>query len=110
MEEIVQLVRDILISAYLVAGLLLTLVLVIVSFLLYKALRGLIRAATNATENFGKVSEAAVEHIVTPLQDGVSFSSAVGNSFGFATGFVAGLLGKRKGRSKERDSKKSNKR
>ena len=103
--EPVQVIRDILISVYLVAGILLTLALVVFSFMLYKALRGLIGAATRATENVGKVTEAAVEHVVTPLQDGVSFSSAAGNALGFATGFIAGLRGRRKRGDKD-DKKK----
>ena len=105
MEEAVQVIRDILLSVYLVAGILLTLALVVFSFMLYKALRGLIGAATRATENVGKVTEAAVEHVVTPLQEGVSFSSAAGNAFGFATGFIAGLRGRRKRGDKD-DKKK----
>ena len=108
MEEIVRMVRDILLSAYLLAGLLLTLALLVFSFLLFKAARGLIRSGTNALDDLGKVTGAAVEHVVTPLQDGVSFSSATGNAFGFATGFIAGLRGRRKRRQK--DEKKTGRR
>ena len=98
----VQTVRDILISVYLVGGIVLTLALIVIAFGLFLAARGLIRSVTRATDNFGKVSDAAVEHIVEPLKDGVSFSSAVGNAFGFATGFVAGMRGRRK-REKDDD-------
>ena len=98
----VQTIRDILISVYLVGGILLTFALLVFSFVLFLAVRGLIRSVTRATNNLGKVSDAAVEHIVEPLKDGVSFSSAVGNAFGFATGFIAGMRGRRKGGKDER--------
>ena len=92
----VQTIRDVLISVYLVGGILLTLLGIIFAFLLYLGARGVIRSAKRATDNVGKVTDAAVEHIVEPLQDGVSFSTAVGNAFGFATGFIAGMRGRRK--------------
>ncbi len=92
----VQTIRDILISVYLAGGILLTLLLIVFALLLFLAARGLIRTATRATDNVGKVTDAAVEHIVEPLKDGVSFASTVGNAFGLATGFVAGMRGRRK--------------
>ena len=92
----VQTIRDILISLYLVGGILLTLALIIFAFLLFLAARGLIRSVTRATDNVGRVSDAAVEHIVEPLKEGVSFASAVGNAFGFATGFIAGMRDRRR--------------
>ena len=95
-------IRDILISAYLIAGILLTLAMLLFAFLLFWALRGLIRAATRGVENLGKVSDAAVEHIVTPLEEGLSVGSVAGNAMGFATGFIAGLRG-RKAKSKDED-------
>ena len=92
----VQTIRDILISLYLVGGILLTLALIVFAFVLFFAVRALIRSVTRATDNMGKVSDAAVEHIVEPLKDGVSFASAVGNAFGFATGFIAGMRDRRR--------------
>ncbi|MCH8848293.1 MAG: hypothetical protein J4N29_02240 [Chloroflexi bacterium] len=92
----VQTIRDILISVYLVGGILLTLTAIVFAFLLFLAVRGLIGSARRATDNVGKVTDAAVEHIVEPLQDGVSFASAVGNAMGLATGFVAGMRKRRK--------------
>ena len=92
----VQTIRDILISVYLAGGILLTLMLIVFALLLYLAARGLIGSAKRATDNVGKVTDAAVEHIVEPLRDGVSFASAVGNAFGLATGFIAGIRGRRK--------------
>ena len=92
----VQTIRDILISVYLVGGILLTLLGIVLAFLLFLAARGLIRSAKRATDNVGKVTEAAVEHIVEPLQDGVSFASAVGNAMGLATGFISGMRKRRK--------------
>ena len=87
----VQTIRDILISVYLVGGILLTLTAIVFAFLLFLAVRGLIGSARRATDNVGKVTDAAVEHIVEPLQDGVSFASAVGNAMGLATGFISGM-------------------
>ena len=92
----VSTIRDILISVYLLGGILLTLLVIVLAFMLFLAARGLIGSAKRATDNVGKVTDAAVEHIVEPLKDGVSFASAVGNAFGFATGFVAGMRGRRK--------------
>ncbi len=92
----VQTIRDILISVYLLGGILLTLLLIVFALLLFLAVRGLIGSAKRATDNVGKVTDAAVEHIVEPLQDGVSFASAVGNAFGLATGFIAGMRSRRK--------------
>ena len=92
----VQTIRDILISVYLIGGIVLTLLLVLFAFLLFLALRGLIGSAKRAVDNVGKVTDAAVEHIVEPLQEGVSFASTVGNAFGLATSFIAGMRGRRK--------------
>jgi hypothetical protein len=99
-------IRDILISVYLVAGIVLTLAMLVFAFLLFLAGRALIRAATRGIENLGKVTDAAVEHIVTPLEEGVSIGSVAGNSLGFATGFIAGLRG-RKNKGKDADKGKS---
>lgn len=96
MADTVSLIRDILVSAYLIAGLVLTVALTLFACLLFKAVRGLIGAATKTVQDVGKVSDAAVDHIVTPLEEGVSFSSTIGNAVGFATGFIAGLRGRRK--------------
>ena len=92
----VQTVRDILISVYLLGGILLTLLLIVFAFLLFLAVRGLIGSAKRATDNVGKVTDAAVEHIVEPLKEGVSFASVIGNAFGFATGFIGGMRARRK--------------
>ena len=96
MAEIAQVTRDILISVFLVAGILLMLATIVFSFFLFLAVRGLLRSLTRGTDNFGKVSDAAVEHIVEPLKEGVSLASTVGNAVGFATGFVAGMRGRRR--------------
>ena len=92
----IESVRDVLISVYLGAGIVLTLALLIFAYVLFRTARGLVRSATRVVDDLEKVSGAAVDHIVTPLEEGVSFSSAVGNTFGFMTGFVAGLRGRRK--------------
>jgi hypothetical protein len=92
--DFIAAIRDILISLYLILGVVLTLALLVFAYLLYKAMRGLIGAATRATENVGKVTDAAVAHIVTPLEEGMSIGSVAGNAMGFATGFIAGLRGR----------------
>lgn len=104
--DIATLVRDILVSVYLLAGVLITLVLGVMAFLVFKGVLGLTRKAGETLENVSKVSEAAVEHIVEPLSEGVSFSSSVGNAVGFASGFVSGLMGKRPGGGKDKKKKK----
>jgi hypothetical protein len=100
--EIATLVRDILISLYLLAGVLITLVLGVMAFLLFRGVLGLTHKAGDALENVNKVSAAAVEHIVEPLSEGVSFSSTVGNAVGFASGFVSGFMGRRSGKDKKK--------
>jgi hypothetical protein len=104
--DIATLVRDILISVYLLAGVLITLVLGVMAFLLFKGVLGLTHKAGETLENVNKVSEAAVEHIVEPLSEGVSFSSTVGNAVGFASGFVSGFMGKRSGKDRDRKKKR----
>lgn len=96
MAEIAQVTRDILISLFFLAGILLMLVTIVFSFFLFLSVRRLVRSLTRGTENFGKVSDAAVEHIVEPLKEGASFASTVGNAVGFATGFLTGLRGRRR--------------
>lgn len=105
--DIVTTIRDILISIYLIGGILLTLALLVFAFLLYKALKGLINVSTRTAGNFEKVSEAAVEHIAKPLEEGVSVGTVAGNVAGFATGFVAGMRG-RKSKEDEKKKKKRN--
>lgn len=93
--DIIAAIRDILISLYLLLGIVLVLAMIVFMFLLYKATKGLINAATRTTQNFEKISESAVEHISKPLQEGVSIGSVAGNLFGFATGFIAGMKGRK---------------
>jgi hypothetical protein len=101
--DVIDAIRDILISIYLIAGIALTLALLVFAYLLFRAARGLLRALTRSVENLGKVTDAAVEHLVTPLEEGVSFGSVAGNAMGFATGFIAGLRG-RKAKAKDDDT------
>ena len=107
--DIIAAIRDILISLYLLAGIVLTLGMLVFAFLLYKGVRGLIGVATRTAENFEKVSSSAVEHIAKPLEEGVSVGSVAGNMVGFATGFVAGMRGrsaKEKGDGDDGEKKK----
>ena len=93
--DIITAIRDILISLYLLAGIVLVIAMVVFMFLLYRAIKGLIGVATRTTRNFEKISESAVEHISKPLQEGVSIGSVAGNMVGFATGFIAGMRGRK---------------
>jgi hypothetical protein len=95
--DIVQNIRDIMISLYLILGVLLTLAMLLFAFLLYRAMRALLRSLTRAADNFGKVSDAAVEHVVTPLKEGASAASVAGNVLGFVTGYISGLRGRKAG-------------
>jgi hypothetical protein len=93
--DIIAGIRDILISIYLLAGIVLVLAMVVFMFLLHKATKALLGAATRTTENFEKISASAVEHISKPLEEGVSLGSVAGNMFGFAAGFIAGMRGRK---------------
>ena len=108
--DIIAAVRDILISVYLLAGIVLTLALLVFAYLLYKSVRGLIGVARRTAENFEKVSSSAVEHVVKPLEDGVSVGSVAGNMVGFATGFVAGLRGRGADKHEDEDGGRKRKR
>jgi hypothetical protein len=112
--EIISAIRDIVISVYAIVGIVLTLTLLIFTFLLFGAVKGLIGIGIRTAENFEKVSSSAVKHIAKPLEEGVSFGSVAGNAVGFATGFVAGIRkqgdqGKDEG-GVEREGKKRKKR
>ena len=107
--DVIEAIRDILISVYLIAGIVLTVGLLVFAFLLFLAVRALIRAATRGVENFSKVSDAAVEHIVKPLEEGMSIGSVAGNALGFTTGFIAGLRGRGKRDKRDRDDGKGDK-
>ncbi|MEX2598419.1 MAG: hypothetical protein WD533_02065 [Dehalococcoidia bacterium] len=102
MVDTVQIVRDILLSVYLLAGILLTLILLVIAFLLYRAVRGLLKSVNRVTDNVAEFSDLAVDNLVTPMKEGTSFSGAAGNAFGFVTGFLSGLKGGRKDK-RERD-------
>ena len=93
--DIIAAIRDILISIYLLTGIVLVIAILIFLFLFYKAMKGLINAATRVTQNVEKISESAIEHISKPLQEGVSIGSVAGNMLGFATGFIAGMRGRK---------------
>jgi hypothetical protein len=94
-------IRDILLSIYLGLGIVLTLVLIIGLYLLFRALLALIRAARKPLENLSQVTEAAVEHIVKPLKEGVSFANVMGGSLGFVNGFVGSIFNRTIRRGKD---------
>ncbi len=109
MQETAQFVRDILLSVYLVAGVVLTLALVVIVCLLYRAVRKLLRALTQSAENVSKLTEAVVDNVVTPLSEGITFTSAAGNALGFATGLIGGVRGRNK-KPDDKDRDKDDKR
>ncbi len=93
--EITAGIRDILISLYLLVGLVLALAMLVFTFLLYKATKGVIGSLTRTVQNLEKVSESAVEYVSKPLEEGASLGSVAGNMFGFAAGFIAGMRGRK---------------
>ena len=97
--DVIAAIRDILISLYLVVGVVFVLAMILFAYLMYRAFKGLVKVVTRTAENFEKVSESAVEHIVTPLEQGVSMASVAGNALGFATGFIAGMRGRKADKS-----------
>lgn len=105
MEDFLNNVPDILISAYLVVGIFVALALFVFAFLILRAVLGVIKSAARVIHNIERVSDVAVERIVTPVEEGLSFASAAGNLIGFATSFLSGLTGKP---SKKQADKSSN--
>ena len=102
--DIIAAIRDILISVYLLVGIVLVLGMLIFAYLIYRASKGLIGTVTRTAENFEKVSDAAVEHIAKPLEEGISVGSVAGNAVGFATGFVAGMRGRKSDKKDEKEN------
>ena len=84
-------IRDIFLIVYLGAGIVLTLVLIFAALFIARAVLKIIKLARQSVENVGKVTDATVEHLVKPLQEGMSFGNVLGGGFGFVTGFVSGL-------------------
>jgi hypothetical protein len=101
--DIIAAIRDILISVYLLVGIVLILGMLVFAYLIYRASKGLIGTVTRTAENFEKVSDAAVEHIAKPLEEGISVGSVAGNAVGFATGFVAGMRGRKSDKKDEKE-------
>ena len=101
---VIQDIRDILLSVYLGLGIVLTVVLIVGLYFLFRALLALIRAARKPLDNLSQVTEAAVEHIVNPLKEGVSFANVMGGSLGFVSGFVGSVFNRtiRRGRDDKR--------
>ncbi len=98
-QDLITQVRDILISAYLVVGILLTLALLVLAFLLVKTVRRLLGAITDTVEtangtleNVNKASESVLRFVTSP--EGESNSASVANGLGMLVGFIAGMRGK----------------
>ena len=100
-QETVTLIRDILVSAYLVVGILVLLVLLVAAFLLFKAVRRLIGSMTRTVDsvndtldNVNRASGAALNYMSSPSAEGSTASLA--NGLGILINFVGGLRGKAK--------------
>jgi hypothetical protein len=93
--DVIAAIRDIVIILYLLAGIVFVLAMILFAYLMYRALKGLVNTVTRTAENIEKVSETAKEHIVAPLEEGISMASLAGNALGFATGFIAGMRGRK---------------
>lgn len=100
-QETVTLVRDILVSAYLAVGIFVLLVLLVLAFLLLKAVRRLIGSMTKTVDNVNdtldnvnRASGAALKYMTSPSAEGSTASLA--NGLGVLIGFVSGLRGKMK--------------
>ena len=97
----VTLIRDILVSAYLIVGILVLLVLIVMVCLLLKAVRRLIGSMTKTVDNVNdtldnvnKASAAALKFMSSPSAEGSTASFA--NGLGVLIGFVSGLRGRMK--------------
>ena len=97
----VTLIRDILVSAYLIVGILVLLVLIVMTCLLLKAIRRLIGSMTKTVDNVNdtldnvnKASASALKFMSSPSAEGSTASFA--NGLGVLIGFVSGLRGRMK--------------
>ncbi|MXW29201.1 MAG: hypothetical protein F4X54_08845 [Chloroflexi bacterium] len=100
-QETVTLIRDILVSAYLVVGILVLLVLLVAAFLLVKAVRRLLGSMTKTVDtvndtldNVNRASGAVLNYVSSPAAEGSTASLA--NGLGILINFVGGLRGKTK--------------
>ena len=100
-ESLIVQVRDILISVYLVVGIVVMIALLVLLYTWVKVARRLFSAMTETVEkvngtlnSVGRVSETAMQFMRSPSGDagGASFA----NGLGMLIGFVAGLRGKTK--------------
>lgn len=98
-QDLITQVRDILISAYLVVGILFTLALLVLVFLVVKAVRRLLSAITRTVEtangtleNVNKASESVLKFVTSP--EGESNSASFANGLGMLVGFISGMRGK----------------
>ncbi|MYA51276.1 MAG: hypothetical protein F4185_00105 [Chloroflexi bacterium] len=100
-QETVTLIRDILVSAYLVVGILVLIVLLVAAFLLVKAVRRLLGSMTKTVDtvndtldNVNRASGAVLNYVSSPAAEGSTASLA--NGLGILINFVGGLRGKTK--------------
>ena len=103
MDSNIQLIRDVLLSVYLVAGILLTLVLLVVVWLLFRAARKLLRSLTDTAEDVNRLTESVVDTVVKPLSEGVHMTTGAGNALGFLSGFLGGRRSRDKGKDSAHD-------
>ena len=100
-QETVTLIRDILVSAYLLVGILVLLVLLVAAFLLLKTVRRLLGSMTRTVDNVNdtldnvnRASGAALKYMSSSSAEGSTASLA--NGLGILINFVGGLRGKTK--------------
>ena len=101
-QETVTLIRDILVSAYLVVGILVLLVLLVAAFLLLRTVRRLLGSMTRTVDNVNdtldnvnRASGAALKYMSSPSAAEGSTAS-LANGLGILINFVGGLRGKTK--------------
>lgn len=100
-QETVTLVRDILVSAYLIVGIFVLLALIVTVCLLLKVVRRLLGAMTKTVdnvndtlENVNRASSSALKFMSSPSAEGSTASFA--NGLGVMISLIAGLRGKMK--------------
>lgn len=100
-QETATLIRDILLSVYLIVGILVLVVLMVMAFLLLKAVRRLIGAMTRTVDNVNdtldnvnNASASALKFMSSPSAEGSTASFA--NGLGVLISFVSGLRGRMK--------------
>lgn len=100
-QDTVTLVRDILVSLYLAMGVLVLIALLVLAFILLRAVRRLLSSMTKTVDNVNdtldnvnRASGAALKYMSSPSAEGSTASFA--NGLGVLISFVTGLRGRMK--------------